>query len=142
MKLPTCKSCHLPVIELRGQFQKLDPFYVTAGSPPPETAGWWHTKCLVQSAVGAQWCAARERNLREVRVYVSVWKAPPWALLKHPRHGDVLALSSSGEVIALTLLPPSRETSSGRIHPVIEKEFNLELEDAGFVREAQERLAA
>ena len=140
MKLPSCKSCGLPVLELKGQFEKLDPFFIAGGTPPPETAGWWHTSCLVTSPVGPQWFAARQRNLRDVRGYVTIEDVPPWTVLKHPQRGDLLALSSSGELLSLTLPPSSRETEAGRIHQVVEKEFNLELDEEDEVRDAQHQL--
>ena len=44
MRLSRCTHCALPVLELEGQFSKLDSLFIDNGHPPPETAGWWHAR--------------------------------------------------------------------------------------------------
>jgi hypothetical protein len=46
MSLPACVACERPVLELDGQFDKLDSYLIERGAPPEDSAGWWHAACL------------------------------------------------------------------------------------------------
>jgi len=81
VKLSRCPHCKLPVLELEGQFSKLDSLYIHNGNPPAATAGWWHAGCLAGSDAAAPWYEARLRNFRDVRRYQEVAATPQWTVL-------------------------------------------------------------
>lgn len=136
MNLSRCVACDLPVLELEGQFTKLDSFFIQNGSPPPDTAGWWHVRCLAGSDAGPAWYAARLRNYRDVRRFVPIAELAKWTVLSSPQHNKVLALAHHGELIELSSRrrKHGRAVDSGLIFPHVEEEFHLELEDASIIQ--------
>ena len=82
MELSSCVACKLPVLELEGQFDKLDSYFLGDDGPPEESAGWWHLSCLRVSDVGRAWQAARLRNYRDVRKFQIVAELPGWVVMR------------------------------------------------------------
>jgi hypothetical protein len=141
MKSLPCPSCGLRVLELEGQFSILDSLYIDNGSPPPETAGWWHARCLAESTVASLWHDARLRNLRDVRRYQLVADYPHWTVLREPNRGKVLALGRTGEFLNLSRgNRKSVRSDGGRIYSKIEEAFHLDDDDVGLIRAMQEGL--
>jgi hypothetical protein len=142
MKLPRCPSCGLPVVELEGQFAKLDSLYIHDGFPAPETSGWWHAACLAVSKVGPAWYEARLRNFCDVRRYQSVAEYPHWTVVREPNRGKLLALGRQGELLNLSRgsRKSARAVEGGRVYPKLEETFHLELDDTDLVRTIQEGL--
>ena len=119
MRHSDCTSCGLPVLELEGQFERVD-------------AGWWHTHCLVTSSQGPIAADARLRDYLEGRHYTVEREAGSWTVLVHTR-GDKVAISRMGEVIALAHLgskKKSRKADGGRVFPKIDEGYNLDLKDS------------
>jgi hypothetical protein len=131
MKLPRCVHCKLAVLELEGQFSKLDSLFIQHGQPPPYTAGWWHARCLAASDVGSAWFDARMRNFRDVRHYQEVASYPHWTVLRDPNRSKVLAFGRHGELLSLSRgrRNEARTASGGWIFPTVDEVFHLELDD-------------
>ncbi len=139
MKLSSCVACTLPVLELEGQFEKLDSYYLAGGSPALATAGWWHARCLIESEVGPSWYAARLANYREVRGHTVVAELPAWTVVTGPR-GDRLAFGRNGQLLSLGG-KPTRTVPGGAIHPHVDREFNLELSDLALAEAIKQGLS-
>src|SRR5512143_1364321 len=100
MRHSDCKGCGLPVLEIAGQFENLDSYFIEGGQPDPATSGEWHTVCLIASPIGATLNAARLRNYREVRHYETVAELPEWTIIRRPG-GGALAFGRTGKLLAL-----------------------------------------
>ncbi|HWO24388.1 MAG TPA: hypothetical protein VNO30_36840 [Kofleriaceae bacterium] len=144
MNLSRCVACDLPVLELEGQFTKLDSFFIQQGAPPPETAGWWHARCLAGSAAAPAWYAARLRSYRDMRRFEPIAEPAGWTVLRSPQRDKVLALAQSGELLELSAYPrkQGRAVDGGVIVPHVDEEFHLELEDAAIIDTIKVELAA
>jgi hypothetical protein len=142
MKTLPCPSCGLQVLELEGQFSILDSLYINDGSPPPETSGWWHARCLAESDVAPLWYEARLRNFRDVRRYQPVAEYARWTVLREPNRGKLLAFGRGGEILSLSRghRKQARAVDGGRIYPKTEEMFHLEFDDLDLAQTIQERL--
>jgi hypothetical protein len=142
MKLSKCRNCGLPVLELEGQFSKLDSLYLDDNFPRPETSGKWHARCLAESDAALLWYECRLRNFRDVRGYQPLAEYPHWTVVREPRRGDVIAFGRSGELLSLSRgnRKRARKVEEGRIYPKLEDEFHFELDDPDLVRSMQEGL--
>jgi hypothetical protein len=141
MNLSTCVSCGRRVLELEGQFAKLDPYFVHDGAPPLDTAGHWHAHCLAASPVAPAWYAARLRNHCEVRGYQPIAELAHWTVVRHARTNAVVAFGRAGELVSVDHRP-GRRVEGGIVYPVRESMYNLELEDAAVIGEIQRGLEA
>ena len=144
MKNLTCTQCGAIVLEVEGQYEKLDSYYLSGSSPPSESVGYWHTSCLKNSSFGPQWHDVRVSNHIAVRGYREVASTDEWSVIRHPRTAETLAFSRRGE--SLTLTYPAghlRRTDGGAIYRVAEEEYNLHLEDqADVIRAIQQALTS
>lgn len=142
MKLAACVACGLPVLELSGQFECLDSYYVEADGPPLNTVGDRHTKGLRESGVGGFWQPAFIRNFCQVRGYVVHESVAGWTVLKNPRTEELVAFSSTGESLDLNLEPDAATTptTAGVVVHRRERTFHLHIDDAAFAAEAQQSL--
>jgi hypothetical protein len=128
MIVPPCVSCGGTVIELDGQFEKLNPMYAVA-PVPDDSAGWWHASCLAASAIGADWYQARLRSYRDVRGYGITAELAAWTVVGHPRTREVIGLGHDGRTLALDELARAKRkpVDGGGVYAVDSAEFNLEL---------------
>lgn len=143
MKAPACVRCKAIVLEMEGQFEKLDSFYLGEGGPPPESAGYWHSSCLHESGRGLAWYEARLKNFVEVRRYKLLATVSPWSVVQGARSKGALALSQAGDLISL--YKPSGKIGAvegGTIYRVEEDEFHLALEETDVIRAVQEALSS
>jgi hypothetical protein len=127
MKTPICVYCEACVLELDGQFEKLDSYFID--DPLLEnTVGWWHASCLSQSDFGLPWFEARLRNFRDVRGYRSVVDTGSWTVVEHARTREVLALGRNGLLLDLSVQGGrARPVEGGAVYPVASNEFNIDL---------------
>lgn len=142
MKQPTCVHCGSVVLEMEGQFEKLDSFYLTDGGPPPTSAGAWHSRCLHESPYGLAWYEARLRNFVDVRRYKLLATTEQWSVAQHPRATSTIALSRSGDLLSLN--KPSGKLSAveaGGVYRVIEDDFHLSLDNPGAILAVQADLS-
>ena len=87
MRLPTCVGCGSVVLELEGQFAKLDSFFLEDGGPPPESAGYWHISCLQGSGYELMLMStgySQEREEQQLRAVLG-W-SPSGLVLTGRRH--------------------------------------------------------
>lgn len=142
MSLPKCNDCGLVVLELEGEFAKLDSMLLGDGGPPAASAGWWHGRCLVESPVADAWRSVRLRNLQQVRQYAVVAQTPGWVVLLHPRSGELVGLGVGGLTLALSRLRAGRHrhVDGGAVYRVVVDEYNLELDDAGVIEDVKAAL--
>ena len=85
MKHADCTGCGLPVLELEGQFERMQPHEIENRELPAEQSGWWHTACLIASAAAPVWAAARQHTYRTVRGYELIAEVDGWIVLHHAR---------------------------------------------------------
>jgi hypothetical protein len=143
MNQPTCKACGAVALEVDGQFEKLDSYYLEDDGPPPESAGYWHTSCFVNSGYGPAWHDVRLRNHIGVRGYTIVVSEGDWTVIKHPREKETLALSRRGEFVSLTYPPGKpRSVAGGSIYRRVDKEFHFKDDDEELIQKIQESLLA
>jgi uncharacterized protein (TIGR02996 family) len=123
------------VLELEGQFDKLDSYFLGDDGPPEDSAGWWHLSCLRASDVGRAWQAARLRNYRDVRKFEIVAELPGWVVMRDPRGRESIAIGVSGELVELPMASKSfvREVDGGLVFRRVETTFHLELGDEAVV---------
>lgn len=143
MNAPTCKGCNAIVLEVDGQFEALDSYYLEEDGPPAASAGDWHTSCFVNSGYGPAWHDARLRNYVIVRRYTVVASEGDWTVIKHPREKETLALSRRGEFLSLTY--PSGKPHSvtgGTVYPKIDKEHHFKDDNQELVQKIQDSLLA
>jgi hypothetical protein len=142
MQTLPCPSCGLRVLELEGQFSLLNSFYINNDSPPAETAGWWHARCLAESDVATLWYEARLRNFRDVRRYQTVAEYAQWTVMQEPNRKKLLALGRRGQVLSLSRgrRKRVRVTDGGCIYSKTEEMFHFELGDVDLVHSIQEQL--
>jgi hypothetical protein len=119
------------VLELRGQHTVLPAYLISGGSPPADTAGSWHLRCLEDEPAGGLWQQAKVRNYLDVRRYDLVADTGGWTVVRNPNTGETLALGEHGEVLAL----------EPNLHRVTEREYGLE-HDEPIVSEIQAFLRA
>jgi hypothetical protein len=122
MKHSDCVGCGLPVLELEGQFERVD-------------AAFWHTACLIQSPLGADVYAARLVEFTSARHYTVERELDNWTVITHAR-GDKVALGKTGESLSLSNLgskKKSRKADGGRVFPKTDEGYNLDLKDAGVI---------
>jgi hypothetical protein len=148
MTIRNCTSCGLPVVELRGEFEKLDPLYTRGSSVPDETVGWWHARCLASSDAAIVWYEARLKNYREMRRWTTVADLEEWTVIEEPRGGARLALGHNGQILDVpaTSGVAARPVAGGHVYPMVWPEYNLNLEptneNAATIAAIQDALAS
>lgn len=143
MRNDLCTFCNLPVLEVKGQFQKLDSYYLDESDLLDGSAGYWHTSCLKGSPYGAGWHDLRLKNFTTVRGYQLVANVGEWSVIQHPRTKDPLAISTSGDFLSL-VFPAGRirRVAQGSVHRVEEPEYNLHLEEAPIIQAVKDALSS
>jgi hypothetical protein len=147
--LDSCSLCGLPVLELDGQFEHLEPYFAPdftfdAGHPAAKVAGECHSTCLARSEHGQTWSEWRVRHFSTVRGYRLVAEQGGWSVLVLARRQELLAFhvdgsSAAGERPAKH--PGSRVVEGGVLVPV-EEEWNLAHPDVAVIGELQAHLAS
>jgi hypothetical protein len=132
----SCSICHLPVLEIDGQFENLEPYYADPDHEAAELGGECHSSCISANEHGRTWYEWRVRSYSTGRGYRLVAEEEGWSVLIHTRHPGLLAFHASGFSVASE--PPSRSghgtpTDGGMLVPVVDQEFNLRLDDVDIV---------
>ncbi len=143
MNLMRCVACDRPVLSFPGEFEMLDSYYLGDDSPPADTAGKWHSRCLHDSPYREEWYAARLRNFTAVRGYREVAETEAWTVVRHPRTDERIGFSRNGDLLGLTFDGgPLRKVPGGTVYGESYREFNLELDDEAAIRTIQDSLRA
>lgn len=135
-----CNACGRLVLDITGQHERLDSYYLEAGGPPDELAGDWHSKCLRESPFGGSWHRARLRNFTEVRGYSVTALLDGWTVIADPRRGTRVALSTHGALLALPRAADLAAMRGGAYYRERTKEYNLHLPDGQLIAEMQDAL--
>jgi len=142
VKPPRCTGCGHTVLELEGQFEMLDSYYVDDGEPPLDSTGGWHLRCLLASPYGAAWFAARRRSYVGVRGYDVMAESAVWTVVRNPRTKEAVALAPTGEMTSLVFTRGRpRRVDGGAIYRR-DEEYNLELDDRDAIQAIQDALTS
>jgi hypothetical protein len=134
--LPGCAGCGLPVLELRGQFTRLDSFLLEGDTALASSAGDWHLSCLAAANVGRGWRDARLANLR-ARGYDHVADVDGWSVVELRRTRDRLACSPDGVLLSLLFASDGRRSVPGGLACRVDvPEMSVELDAATRVQAA------
>src|SRR4051812_35778154 len=130
-----CSICDLPVLELDGQFENLEPYYAEPEHPAAIIAGERHSTCIASHEYGHIWFEWKVRNYSTVRGYRIALEQDGWSVLVHKRHPEFLAFHASGFSVGGER--PSRHGKATVVHDgllvPIDEEFNLRLNDVDIV---------
>lgn len=138
-----CSVCQLPVLELDGQFENLEPYYAESEHPAAELVGECHSSCISAHEYGPIWHTWRVRGYSMGRGYSVVAEQDGWSVLVHPRDAGFLAFHANG----CSVVSESRVKSGsvaivdGGLLVPIDQEFNLRLEDRETADELKTGLA-
>lgn len=136
-----CKGCGRVVLEIDGQFESFDSYFLDDDGPLMGSVGEWHTTCFLNSSYGSGWREVKLRNFIEVRGHRLVATTESWTVVESPRTLDRFAFSSRGELLGLVRpLGRLRKVEGGSVYRHEDGEYNLELEDRDLIRVMQESL--
>jgi hypothetical protein len=136
-----CEGCGRLVLEIKGQFQSFDSYYLDDDGPLMKTVGDWHTTCFLNSPYGPEWHDIKLKNFTAVRGNRLIASTPSWRVIEHPRTHERLAFSRQGTLVSLVYpLGRLRKVDGGSIYRHEDREYNLELEDRDLIRVMQESL--
>jgi hypothetical protein len=135
----SCTVCRLPVLELDGQFENLDSYYIESEDPAADLAGECHSCCIASSAYGHVWHAWRVHNYTSVRSYRIAAEQDGWTVLLHKRHPEVLAFHVAGFSVGAERSPQRgrEQVVDGGVLVAVDQEFNLVLNDRQIVAEVK-----
>ena len=143
MNLETCFLCKRPVLELEGQFEKLDTYLLdeTDTAYAQGAFGWCHARCLSASTWGKFWAERRIQHLTGVLGYSMISEDNAQTALRHPHTGDMITVRADGVTFAISTsaLTQKRDTRGGVLLAVSE-EMNLEFDDPDLAQEIRDRL--
>lgn len=130
MNLSACCLCSKPVLELEGQFAKLDTYCLTEGDELLVRGiyGECHSACLIGSQWGPHWAERLLVNLRDTRRLQPVGESGSYVALRNKNSRTTLLLRRDGLLLVASdaQVNKRRQTASGWFLP-IKAEFNLEL---------------
>lgn len=138
-----CSICQLPVLELDGQFENLEPYYAETDHPAAELVGECHSSCISTHEFGHIWYEWRVRNYSTGRGYRVATEQDDWSVLVHPRHAGFLAFHTSGFSVISEPRAKSGDTiaaADGGLLIPINEEFNLRLDNSEIVDDLKSTL--
>lgn len=143
MNLEPCFLCSKPVLELAGQFDKLDSYELD----PNDTAvaqgafGWCHGLCLVRSSWGPLWFERRRARYLGPVGYRQIAGSEGLVALQNPRTNEKIVLRRDGLMFAFDARALAKKTpcEGGVLLPTVE-EMNLELDDPELVKTIRAQL--
>lgn len=145
MNLERCFVCKLPVLELEGQFEKLDSYLLDGTSDElyeNEAFGWCHSKCLSTSTWGWSWSKRLINYATNVLGYKSVVEDDNMLTgLINLHTQDMMVLRKDGVnfFVSPSELAKKRSHPGGFLLPVTE-EMNLEFDDIELAKEIRDTL--
>ncbi|HEY0191086.1 MAG TPA: hypothetical protein VGC42_08185 [Kofleriaceae bacterium] len=137
-----CEICDLPVLELRGQFELMQPYFAGLDEEPLELIGEVHTKCLVSSEHRERWVRTSVQHFSGVRGYAIVRTERDWTIMRHARLREVLAFHVSGESIDLPARQIKASPVDGGATIPRESDYHMTIDDREIVAELQRELTA
>ncbi|HEU4323636.1 MAG TPA: hypothetical protein VFS21_10855 [Roseiflexaceae bacterium] len=140
MILPRCFVCGRPVLELAGQANHLDSYYLTERDEALAAGayGSCHTTCLLASRWGAFWAERRAEHHTQIMRQPVVGEAAGLLALRNVNLRETLVLRADGLLCTVrdADLPRLRPVEGGYLRRVELAEFNLDLSDRCGLAEA------
>lgn len=136
MKIGYCFLCHKPVLELSGQYQNLDSYYLSKEDEATreEAFGLCHSSCLASSKWGWWWSRKRLSHFKNVMGFVSIARDDEFEILRNPRSLEFVAIQANG--LTYNFSDKDIFYSLTRNECIkVEEEFNVEIDDNDFVDE-------
>ena len=137
MNLENCFICKHPVLELVGQFEKLDTYLLEEDDLAYQQGafGWCHISCLSKSRWGAFWAQRRIWHLTSIMGFSKLHNDVALTLLCNPSMDERLVLRADGVsfTIKLSMLEYKKNCPDGIVLPIFE-EINLELDEPELIR--------
>jgi len=135
--LLACTICRLPVLELDGQFENLEPYYITPGDPAAALAGECHSVCLEGSPHGPTWFRWRRDGYTSGRSYVIAAERDGWTVLRHQRLRELLAFHELGTSVGAERRAGQKKAAPWKEGVLLEvdEQFNLALDDDDVIAE-------
>ena len=148
MKLESCFICKRLVLELEGQFTKLDTYLLHGDDAAYQQGafGWCHLSCLSASNWGNFWTKRRIQHMTEIMGFVKIRSSGSLTALQNPRTGEITVLQDDGVSF---FIPSSSRLRKNRVVPKlvpggvllpILEEMNLEFDDPLLAQETREAL--
>lgn len=135
MGLPVCFICKSPVLEIAGQDQILQPYYLNSSSDKALQSGaigHCHSKCLIESEWGEHWAKTRieyfQRNLK--RKVIEDNERKLYIFNVGSSDGDLAIVQSNGlfHSVDLRNIQRAKETPNAYFIPLLEG-WNVDLSD-------------
>lgn len=143
MNLENCFICQHPVLELSGQFEKLDSYLLNEDDTAYQQGafGWCHTSCLSKSQWGEFWTERRIWHFTKIKGFSKLDRGISLTVLCNPRLHEKLVLRADGVSFAIkqSMLEHKKNCSSGILLPIFE-EMNLELDEPELVHNIRDTL--
>ncbi|MEO1373922.1 MAG: hypothetical protein AAFW70_06310 [Cyanobacteria bacterium J06635_10] len=144
MNLENCFICKRPILELEGQFDKLDTFLLEETDAAYQEAafGWCHTRCLSTSKWGEFWSERRIWHMTEVMGFKKIDNIDNLTAIRNPNTGTVTVIQNNGVTFHLKssyTLDYKKKSPGGILLPISE-EMNLELDNSTLVQEIKDTL--
>ncbi len=137
MNLENCFICKHPVLELTGQFEVLDTYFLEKDDVALQQGafGWCHSSCLSKSQWGAFWAERRILNMTSVRRFSKLHSDVSLTALCNPRTDERIVLRADGVSFYFqpSVLELKKDCPGGILLPIVE-EWNLELDEPELIR--------
>ena len=131
MNLPTCCFCGEPLLELRGQFRRLPPYFLLPTDEDLRRAGALgsaHSTCLSTSGFGPKWSERGLLHARSVLKLASVGERGSATALRNPNMRETQIWWTDGRsVVVEDRLLATAEPTSGGVLLTLDEEYNMEL---------------
>jgi hypothetical protein len=134
----------LPVLELDGQFENLEPYYIAPGEPAAALAGECHSVCLERSPHGPIWFRWRRDGYASGRSYRVALERDGWTVLRHLRSRELLAFHELGTSLGAERTSDGKQPKTWEDGLLLEvdEEFNLSLDDDELIAQIKDGLRA
>lgn len=139
MNLEKCFICNFAVLELKGQFEKLDPYVLNEHELAfkKNAFGWCHSKCLCKSTWGAFWAEQQVWHKVHVMGFEEIVRTRHFSIIRNPRDSTIAIIRSDGvtfNIDASALLLIKKVKNEDIMLPVSE-EINIEFDNSAIVNE-------
>jgi hypothetical protein len=140
MDLPSCFLCSAPVLELEGQFAKLDTYELqpTDEALKQRAWGWCHLVCLRGSPWATFWARRRRERYTEQQQLPVVGTTAMGTVVRREQNRESVIIGAEGSLLTLEdeQLAAAEPFPGGWRIPLVEK-YGLDLDDTPLVARVQ-----